>query len=442
MFNIDEIKLLCDQDFGSFYMSPKSTYEYILYGDIDYFEILVEEPLDQWIKKLKRIEYKLTQDGLIVYFKDELFELHVKSLKTTIITYLDSFDFNINGVSIRVSDDTTYKTFACYQEKYCASWVDPNDLRTSIKDGLIKPIHLDTLAGNGNKIFKMLSKMVDLNLDLDHETSLELKQNTYELEGDVTSYFLNILNYKHSYYYLVLLDELGLLSKAYPLVEVMKDRLIWDQDLKHLKIFEDLLLRSDVFSDGVDRVVTQTMGMKFECGLSKVQMLKISILFYRAHEVMLLKMNAPERYEKKYTSFCDQFGFRKEACRYYSMIIKSSQNASIALKKELSLMEQYNFFEEFDDNSVDVLLILLVHTLSEKGSIEGFESLVQTYRSKYLEIQSINSEITTMDINRHTLSDVNLTLLIEEVKEKIFFGNLRYDRHTIINYLQKLIEQS
>jgi hypothetical protein len=64
------------------------------------------------------------------------------------------------------------------------------------------------------------------------------------------------------------------------------------------------------------------------------------------------------------------------------------------------------------------------------------------YVSKYCEVQGINSEITTMEIDGYQLSDVELTLLIENVKRNVFFGNLRYDRKSIIEYFQKLIEQS
>jgi len=442
MFNIDEIKLLCDKDFGPFYLSPKSTYEYILYGDIDYFEILIEEPLHDWIGKLKYVEYKIDEEDLIVYFRDELFELHVKTLKDPINVYLDGFDFNIDGVAIRVSDETKHKTFACYQEKYCASWVDPNNLRVSIKDGLIKPIHLDIISTCGDKIFKMLSKMVDLKLDLDKDTIDALKLNSYHISKDVKPYFLNILNYRNSYHYINLLDELGLLSQAFPLVTSMKNRSIWYEGLDHLKTFENLILRSDFFSDGIYRILQETLMYDFDCGLNKLQMLKISILFYRAHEVMLLKYNSPERYEQPYTQFCDQFGFKEEACRYYSLIIKCSQKIDFSLNHSLSLKEQYDFFESYEDYTIDVLLLLLIQGNQITSEVETFEYLVQIYQSKYLEIQSINSEITTMDIERHDLSDVNLTLLIEEVKEKIFFGNLRYNRKSIIGYLQKLIEQS
>ena len=41
MFDIDEVRYLCYVMDDTFLLSSKSTYEYIMFGDIDHYEILV-----------------------------------------------------------------------------------------------------------------------------------------------------------------------------------------------------------------------------------------------------------------------------------------------------------------------------------------------------------------------------------------------------------------
>ena len=224
----------------------------------------------------------------------------------------------------------------------------------------------------------------------------------------------------------------------------MKAKGVWSDGLNSLEKLEVLLNTPEGFSDGVNRIISEELRYTFDCGLNKYQMLKFSVLFYQAYQVMLLRQNAPERYEEPYTNFCDNFGFCEDACSYYSLMIKSSQELSLNMKDRVSLERQYEFYDEYRNHSIDVLVIYLIKQMNEEKElyINRFEYMIKKYITKYCELQSINGEITTLDISRHELSDVRLTLLIEKVKEKIFFGNLRYDRKTIINYLQKLIEQS
>jgi len=225
----------------------------------------------------------------------------------------------------------------------------------------------------------------------------------------------------------------------------MKRTGTWQKGLDNLHKFEIIMSEENYFSDSVYRDIKRTLDYKFLCGLSKYQLLKFSLLFKEAYQVMELKLNAPERYESSFTSFCDYFGFDGETCQYYSQVIKSSGDLAIDMKeKRITLKEQYEFYDEFQDQTIEVLLIYYIQQLelnSVNQAKKYVEYLVRGYINKFCELQCINNVITTMEIDKYSLSDVSLTLLIEDVKKKIFYGNMRYDKESIIRQLQRLIDE-
>ncbi|MCH4887368.1 hypothetical protein EZV73_07285 [Acidaminobacter sp. JC074] len=446
MFNIDEIKYLCSLDKGTFYLSPRSTYEFLIYGDIDHFEIMIESDLDDWIKDQKLLEYKYVEDSLEVIYFDEFFHLKVRSLKgQTIEEYLKTFDFNLHAVSIKISKEVEKNAFACFKESCYSSWVDPFNVKDSIKEGFIRPMHYKDLEKNGGKVFKMVHYMMTHHLDIEQEVIKEMKKLNYEVNASVSDYFFDLINQKKSYQYIKLLDEVGLIDATYPIVDAMKTVGTWSKGLRNLESFEMMMSDEVYFSDGVYRDIKRALVYRFSCGLNKYQLLKFSLLFKDAYQVMALKLNAPERYEDSFNSFCDYFGFDEETCQYYSQVIKSCGDLAIDMnKKRITLEEQYDFYDEFQDQTIEVLLIYYVQQIeceNNKQIKDYVEYLVRGYINKYCELQSINNTITTMDIDRHALSDVSLTLLIEDVKKKIYYGNMRYDRKSIIRHLQKMIDE-
>lgn len=444
MFNIDEIRHLCSVSNEDFYLSSRSSYEFLIYGDIDHFEIVVQSDLETWLLSQKHIEYKLHKDFADVIFLKEYFELRVYSLQgMSIDDYLNKHDFNFNAIAVKISHKIDRKAFACYKEKCSATWIDPFQVKGLIKSGYIKPLHIDDLKNNGHKLFKMVRHMIHFHLDIQEDVINALKAIDYVVNEDVYSDFFMIIKNPKSHKYLTLLFELGVLDKAYPIIHQMMDDKIWYGGLNDLFQFETIMTSQEYFSDGVFRHINRALSYEFDNGLTKYQMIKFSLLFKEAYKVMILKQNAPERYEESFTSFCEYFGFDEDSCHYYSQIIKSRNEISIDMsQKKITLEEQYEFYDEFQDQTIEVLLIYYINQIGKPNIKEYVEYLIMGYVSKYLEIQGINHEITTMDIQRHRLSDIQLTLLIEDVKKRIFYGNLRYDRDHIIDYLQKLIEQS
>lgn len=447
MFNIDEVKYLCVSSPCDFYLSPESSYEFLIYGDIDHFEIIVPIGLKEWLSHQRHIEYTFGVDYADVVFLKEDFVVRVYSLNgLTIEAYLNQFDFSFQGIAVKISHVVEKLAFACYKEKCYATWIDPFDVKDVIKSGYIKPLHMNEIASNGHKLFEMIVYMIVYHFDIEESIICELKNKVYHVPVDICDCFFSIINYSKSYRYILLLHEIGVLEKAYPIIHSMIEDGTWLKGIEDLRIFENMMTNPFYFSDSVYRHINRTLSVEFDNGLSKYQMLKFSLLFKEAYKVMHLKRNAPERYETSFTNFCDYFGFDEVSCRYFSQIIKSRNEILIDLySNKISIEKQYDFYDEFQNQTIEILLINYISQIKSEDEKEiklYVEELIKGYVSKYLEIQSVSHEITTLDIQRHSLSDVTLTLLIEDVKKRIFYGNLRYDRRSIIDYLQKLIEQS
>lgn len=453
MFDIDEVKYLCYVMDDTFFLSSKSTYEYITFGDIDHYEILVNFDIEKWIRKLNRVTYKQYKDGYMINFFDEEFEVYMIHLDSDIKYYLKDVEFNIDAVLVKISIKSPgFSTYHIRGKEFHVSWVDPYEVRSTIKSGFIEPIHMDHIRHKGHLIFKMFELKLLYKLEVRSEIIEQLSQLEYTPFKKVKASFFKILLDEKSYDSIKALNYIGVLEVAFPLIAKMKENNLWDFGLYCLKKIEHILNADHYFQDHLAKAIRRNMTHKFESGLTKYQMIKFSILFHDAYKTMQLKLNSPELYEDQFTDFCGYFEFDEETCRYYAQIIQSSRKMKIELNDDTNVIKisdekLYNFYEEYRDEVIDVLLVSYVDQLcqallDEEKMKEKITFIMQKYISKYCEIQSINSEITTMEIDGHLLSDIELTLLIENVKKNVFFGKLRYDRTCIVNYFQKLIEQS
>lgn len=453
MFEIDEIKYLCSMINETIYISPRSTYEFIMYGDIDHYEILVTFNMDEWLKKFMRITYKKHAKGYLVTFIDEQLEVYMESLEESIESYLQKAEFNIDAIAMKISMDAPgFCTYVIKNKTYYLSWIDVYNVRSNTKMGYIEPIHLESIAYHGDLIFKMVELKVKHQLDIEPYLIEQLSLVRYEPFGKVKQSFFNILSDAKSHQALEILDQIGVLERAFPLIKQMKDKDLWDFGLYCLKKLECVLNSDHYFQESLSKAIDRNMGFQFDCGLTKYQMIKFSVLFHDVYKIMKLKQNSPELYEDHFTDFCSYFEFKEKTCQYYAQVIQSHRKILIDLKESISVgnlsqVKLYEFYEEYQDEVLDVLLVLYVDQLchallDEEVMKERMSYVMKLYISKYCEIQSINSEITTMEIDNQQLSDIELTLLIEDVKKNVFFGNLRYDRNSIIKYFQKLIEQS
>ncbi|MBN2794856.1 MAG: hypothetical protein JXR88_05585 [Clostridia bacterium] len=460
MFEINEMKLITRLIGTSFYISQKTTLEYILYQDIDYYEIIVEFEVETWIKGIQKL-YALNviknEKNYKIDFLDERFTLSMTQMKfRDYIEKVKLAEFNIESVVIKISDhhENSFNKYHYKDKVFYARWIDPYHKRMSIRANLIEPINMSYITNQGNLIYKMIHLMAKYSFDLHEETIAYLKNQKQEItytKEDLSYEFFKILSYSHASKYIHLLNNLGALEKHYPLIQAMQslDFSIFSKGLKSLEILESIMIKTDYFNDSIYRVLKQNLNKTFQCGLSRLQLLKFSVLFYNAHLCMNLKQNAPERYEPAFLDFCNYFHLGEEACYYYSQVVQNNRYTFLDIREELinqwmDLEEQYNFFEEFNEYTIDVLLIQYIDLISEKENeiyLKKLESYMLNYISKFVEIQSINSEITTLEIHQK-ISDAKMLILLDEVKAKVFLGNLRYDRSTIIDYINKAIEQT
>lgn len=434
MFNIDEIRYLCKMNHGTFYLSPKSTYEYIIYGDIDHYEILIEAPINDWIKHQNNMDYEVCDEGICVFYRDELIEIKICSLNgESIESYLSKFTYTIDGVAIKITEKIHREAFACFKEDYYAIWVDPYQLKETLKAGYIDVIHRDRI--NGEILFELIYMMGLKHLDIQSSLIEYARNRAYTIEKSVTKMFFYLLNQEHSAKYLELLSSFNLLEAAFPIVKQLKNHGKWHEAIDDVKKIETIFTDYDLFSDGVKRIIKRDLDMTFTNDLTKYQMLKFSILFQNAHHVMSLKINAPERYELPFVNFCDYFGFDVDICSYYGAIIQASKKMILNLKDRINRQAQFDFYEEYQDLTIDVLLLYFIQSRIDHNIINHLEYLIKGYVNEYKDLESINSEITTLDVDVK-LNDVQMTLLLEKIKKMIFFGNLRYDRKHIVSYIQ------
>lgn len=465
MFDITEFTFMTRLINQPYYLSPKSTFEYIMFNDIDNYEFIVDFDIDNWLSKVKKkhhIQVIKENNVYSVVFHNESISVKLYNLQNeTMESYLNRANFNIESVALKVSHDE-HNNFDHYYysgKTYYCSWMDPYHKRLGIKASYIEPVNLQRIKDNGALLYQMAILMADNNFDVHPEVLKYIKTISYDLHCDselCNDYFFKVLSYRSAYKYMKMLDEFGVLEKTYPIIKQMKKQMIegmnlWQRALFCLKKLENIIYSDTYFVDSVSREIQRNANKILLSGLMKSQLLKFSILFYNAHLTMKLKINAPELYEESFTSFCTIFSLSNESCHYYAQVVQNNRKSIIDLREELlqgnsmSKINHYEFYEDFQDNTIDVLLIQYVDQICgvkfEDGYRKRLEFFVQNYISKFCEIQSINSEITTLEINTKNYSDASMLLLLDVVKRHIFLGNLRYDRQTIIEFINKIIKE-
>lgn len=458
MFEVNEIKWITRLVEDTFYISSKTTLEYILYQDIEHYEIIVDFDLEIWLKKIEKysdIEISKKDDLIQIEFKKEKFSLSIKKIKSReFIESIKTAEFNIESIGIKISDydEESFSDFQYQGKTYYARWVDPYNQRKNIRGNLIEPNNIAYITDHGNLLYRLIHLMAKYNFDLSSNTIEYLRNKKDEItykKADLSYSFFKILSYNRASKYIHLLYDLKALEEHYPLIRSMEklDASVFMKGLKGLEALEDILSSPEYFSESIYRVLKQNLKKVFPCGLTRLQLLKFSVLFYNAHLCMNLRINSHERYEQGFVDFCNYFHLGDQACAYYSHVVQNNRYTFLEIKNELmhqsmDLEEQYYFFEEFHDHTLDVLLIQYIDLIGESKNelyLKRLETYMISYISRFVEVQSINSEITSLEINKR-VPDAQMLLLLDEVKSKVFLGNLRYDRSTILNYINKAIE--
>lgn len=451
MFEIEELRFITKVINQSFYLTPKTSFSYFLYRDVNHFEVMIDFDIYQWIletRKFYLMAYQEKEYGYDVTFIDQQLSISMIRMTKDISAYLTEGKYNIDGIAIHITPGRGmgFKSCEINNRWFEARYIDPYDKIKSISSNYLEPLHLNQLNMKANDIIRMFSLMAELEFDISPQTKTLLRNTTFteDYRNTRKEDLFKILSKSDSHKYIELLDDIGVFKKCYSVINKMNDS-HWQSGIKGLKLVEELLLKLDYFSDSVKRKVDRNLAYNFPCGLTKYQMLKFSVLFHQAYLSMELKYNSPELYENDFTSFCSLFGFVDETCNYYSQIIQNYRREDNKFSKEIiDQSKLYDFFEMFFSNSIDVLLVEYISLLvkspqKETLYLERLEYFITSYITRFCEIQSINSEITTMEVDMSSFSDASMMILIDEVKKQVFLGDLRYDRLSILNFIKSRI---
>lgn len=447
MFDIHEIRFLTRIINRPYYLSNTSTLEYIMYHDIETYKIFVDFDIYQWILKIKKkhfIRYRTSKGGYEVHFKREKFKVLIFPLECKPSHLLERVVFNIDAVMIEIQtehhgfSDYTYK-----QKTYYAKWLDPHHKRPSIMASYIEPIDVNVLLNQGHLFMDMIAFMAQHQFDLHPELLSMFKDRRDLIEYqsvDCNKLLFRILGYNNASTYLELLDDLQILEHVFPYIKAMKNGKedYWKKGLKCLNSTELLLASEQSLKNSFLGILNRNFSKRFSCRKTKLVMFKFSILFYYAYHVF-------DR-TNELSSFCSVYKLEVDTCEYYSNVVKYHMNQDLDLYSTvdlLSLEKQYQFFDTYKDQSIDLLLLKYVFSYCDSETCkvvkEHLIAYIQRYVSKYLEIQSINNEITTLSVECKHISDENMLDIIDDIKRQVFLGTLRYDRSLIIKKIKERI---
>lgn len=461
MFDISLIRRLTLTLNKEYYFSPQSTFEYILYNDIEIPEIYIDEDVELLLMSTqmeRSLTYDLVDGWYHIRFRDFGDYIKMKKMNLeTVQSKIANSPFNYGALAIVINniDLDSYKERNIQNKMYYAHLLDPYNQYQWLKKFYIQVIDLKAIITNGKHIYEMVHYMSNYKLDLSKDAYADLlviknKINYPHINFKDTIFDLFKSSESHKFW--DLLKDLNALKVVNSLLSDIDEEKFWTVGISALKRVEAILKKKDYFQEYVCRGLHQNLITSDYGGYSKIQLLKFSMLFYHGHRQIQLEPKAYFIPDSPLGGFCKFFHLKKEACLYYAHVVESSQNSKLnfkdaLIKKELlSMKEIFDLFKKFDDHTIDILLIQYVYQtldvdhLSDMVIKEKFEELIICYLSTYCDLKSINSELSTLEIKQAQGSDEIILKLIDEVKEGIFLGELEYNRDIIIKYIQDKLD--
>lgn len=453
MFDIAMMKRLTRILDDPYMVSPRSSFEYILYKDIKQVEIYIDKDVENWLGEIQHkrpLTYACVDTWFHVEFEDYGDCVKIKQgKKLDIEARLRQATFNYEALALCVDNnkDEACDSLSWQGQSYFAHILDPFDQVTHIKRFYIEAIHLKKIIKDGRHLYEMIKYMASYHMDLSPESQADLVCISPQINYPDTPFdadFFEIFHAKDSYTYWQLLKDLGALAPLKTFLNTQDTDDFWRRGIEALKRMETILDTKDYFQEYICKGLYQNLLHTRYGGYSKLQLLKFSLLFYQRPRPLTLENMT---YMPVSSPFCKFFSLGKEACAYYGQVVDNSQGTRLDFHKAVSQneimtnKEMYDFYKAFDAYTIDILLIQYVHQtlaidpLSEMVYKEKLENLIVNYLSTYCDLKGINSQVSTLEIDHH-LSDDHVLLLIDEVKEKIFLGQLAYNRSKIIDYIQ------
>jgi len=457
MFDINLIKRITKSLDRPFFLSKTSSLEYIINRDIHEPEILVDSDVESLLLVLqlsRPLTYEKREGWYVITFRDYEDHLKMKQIDfSSLKNSLKSPVFNYQAVAFEINKEPDHALYSL-EGAYCHLH-DPHGQYPVLRSHEVEVIDLSRIQDEGQYVYDMVQIMAkyDLSLTSDNYEDLKVIRKKIRYASiELKDTIFNIFKTNKSDKYWKILHELGALQVMEDLIVADDYPSFWERGIQALARVESILSRRTYFQEYVCRGLQQNLMTSYYGGFSKLQLLKFSVLFYYGHQGVPLEGQSYFRKSSPLSRFCNFFDLKKEACLYYAHVVDSSQRHTITFghhlmkRVPLTAREKFHFFKSYDENAIDILLIQYVYqtisadNLSEMVMKENLEKLFICYLTSYCDLKSINSELSTLEINPHQISDELMLKWIDEVKEGIFLGQLEYKREPIIDYLHHKIQ--
>lgn len=461
MFDIRIVKKITKIIGRSFYLSPASTFELILYKDIETLEIIMDIDMDDFLNQLKDkhfLNYEIDNNHYKVHLMDtDDIVYFIEMSKEALMEQLQKSPFNDRALAIEVNNqaEDSFMSLKTSSNTFYSHWMDPYDQKNWLQRYYLQIINMNLVKKDGRLIYDLIGKMASYRMDLSKEsTDLLIKEKNkinYPKVGSLGK-LIDLFKDTRSYRYFKLLETCNGLKVLDGLIPFEDRAVFWNQSMQALDKLEDILSTKNYFQEYICRNLVQRLSMTYKGGYSKLQLLKFSTLFYLVHKKINIESKETQDIEKPFSNFCNFFNLDKQACIYYAHIVESNQKVDLdfrqALTKNdiLSPQASYKLFKTFEEFTIDVLLIQYVHqslglnSLSEMIYKEKLENLMINYMTTYSDLKGINSELSTLEISNPWVSDDDILEWIDEVKEAVYLGKVDYNRKEIIAFIQKRAE--
>ena len=461
MFDIRIVKKITKIIDGPFFLSPASTFELILYKDIETLEIIMDIDVDNFLNLLKDkhlLNYEIENNKYKVHLMDtDDIVYFIEMSKEALMEQLLKSPFNDQALAIEVNHqaEDSFMSLETSSNTFYSHWMDPFEQKNWLQRYYLQITNMNLVKNDGRLVYDLIGKMANYHMDLSREsTDLLMKEKNkinYPLVGSLGN-LIDLFKDKRSYRYFKLLESCKGLNALDRLIPFEDRADFWNQSMQALDKLENILNTKNYFQEYICRNLVQRLSMTYKGGYSKLQLLKFSTLFYLVHKKINIESSGIQEIEKPFSSFCNFFSLDKQACIYYAHIVESNQKVDLDFKEALtkndilSPQASYKLFKTFEEFTIDVLLIQYVHqslgvnSLSEMIYKEKLENLMINYMTTYSDLKGINSELSTLEISNPWVSDDDILEWIDEVKEAVYLGKVDYNRKDIIAFIQNKAE--
>lgn len=351
-------------------------------------------------------------------------------------------DFTVNSIAVDVKTDSV---------------VDVTNGLEDLKKGIIRSTYEDAFKDDPIRLLRAVRLCGELNYEIEENTKALIRNSSKLLRttaGErIMDELFKIFSLADSHTYIELLDELELLKVIFPIVEDMKS--VGKCDYHTVDSYTHSLLTLKAIEKNLTKIMNSKWAEKIEehfsekhGGKTRLSIFKLGAFLHDIGKPSAMKIQGDKVSFKghditgreEFKMILNSLPMSSSQVKIIDGIITGHMKILGLYKTGAQNKDVFNFFNEYKENTIDVILVSLFDFIAKRELLDEDESQIEKYcnfsmilidkyyanRQKNYKIISGN-EIMTLT----GAKGIEVGRILGRIEEEIFAGNIKTNEEAV-----------